>query len=61
MNIGEVKPEELDILIAGLGELPSKISFNLINRLGRIRQQAMHDMASADPAERESATLEPRS
>jgi hypothetical protein len=34
-----VTDAELDLLIAGLGELPTKLSFNMVNKLARIKQE----------------------
>jgi len=35
-----VTEQELDLLIAGLGELPTKMSFNLVGKLARIKQES---------------------
>jgi hypothetical protein len=35
-----VTEQELDLLIAGLGELPTKMSFNMVGKLARIKQES---------------------
>jgi hypothetical protein len=35
-----VTDAELDLLIAGLGELPTKLSFNMVNKLARIKTES---------------------
>lgn len=39
MNI-EVNEQELDLLIAGLGELPTKMGYQLVTKLAQYKQQA---------------------
>lgn len=34
-----VTEQELDLLIAGLGELPAKMAFNLIGKMARIKNE----------------------
>jgi hypothetical protein len=37
-----VTEQELDLIIAGIGELPTKIGYNIVAKLANIKQQAMN-------------------
>lgn len=48
MNI-EVTEQELDLLLAGLGELPTKVGYNLVTKLAQIKQKHAAATQTAEP------------
>lgn len=45
-----VNDQELELLIAGMGELPAKMGFNLIGKLVRIRAESAAQNPASAPA-----------